>query len=170
MNGPCPDLEALFTQVAEGAGSALEHAQACPACSAVLAEHRELERELFHLSDPLPPASFVPAVMARVATSPAPARREIWVAMSVLATSVTASAIALFTRPGAVGHIGVSTAETARNSFVFMRGLEDNLGMLWRHAAVPAAGVLCVLLLVSLFGLKKLVGATPALNDVRMAP
>ena len=168
MSDSCPDLEILFAELAEGAGPAAEHAKTCPACAALVAEHAEMERELFHLSDPLPPSSFVPAVMARIAASPQPARREVWAALSVLAVSVAASAVALFTRPDAVGHIGVATVNAARSGVAFFHGLADGLSMLWHHAAFPAFAVLCVLLMGSLYGLKKLAGS-PQLGDVRMA-
>lgn len=69
----CPDLEVLFIELEAGHGPALEHAEGCPLCAAVLEEHRQLEKDLFRLADPLPPPDLVHQVMARVAASPAPA-------------------------------------------------------------------------------------------------
>ena len=37
----------------------------------LLEEHRQLEKDLLRLADPMPPADFVHAVMAKVATAPA---------------------------------------------------------------------------------------------------
>ena len=55
----CPDLEVLFGEMAEGSGPALEHAGTCHLCQAVIEEHRQLEKDLYRLVDPLPPPSFV---------------------------------------------------------------------------------------------------------------
>jgi predicted anti-sigma-YlaC factor YlaD len=160
MNEACPDLEALFADLAEGKGASLEHAKECPACSAMLEEHAEMEKELFRLSDPLPPASFVPGVMARIAASPQPARRELWAGMAVLSVALTAVAAAIFSQPDAVGHFGVAAAEAARNGANFLVGFEESLSLVWRHAAIPVMALASALLMGSLFGLRKLAGAT----------
>ena len=72
----CPDLEVLFIELEAGHGPALEHAEGCPLCAAVLEEHRQLEKDLFRLADPLPPPDLVHQVMARVAASPRPCARS----------------------------------------------------------------------------------------------
>src|SRR2546430_11594113 len=51
----CPDLEQIFEELAEGKGPALEHARGCPLCAEILEEHRQLEKDLFRLADPMPP-------------------------------------------------------------------------------------------------------------------
>jgi hypothetical protein len=168
MSETCPDIEVLFTELAEGKGPALDHAKSCEACAAVLAEHQEMEKELFRLTDPLPPASFVPGVMARIAAAPAPARRELWSGMAVLSVALTAVAAALFSQPNAVGHFGAVTAEAARNGANLLLGLGESLSLVWHYGAVPVMAVVSALLMGSLFGLKKLAGAS-ALATAKVA-
>ena len=168
MNETCPDLEVLFAQVGEGVGPALDHAKACPLCTAIIAEHRSLERELFHLSDPLPPSGFVPGVMAKIAAAPAPARREVWVGFAVLVASLSAGAGVFFARPSTVGHLGLSAAGAARTGVAFTGAAIEGLSTLWHHAALPLTLVLSALLMGSLYGLKRLAGA-PALSSLRVA-
>src|SRR5690606_35639906 len=84
----CPDLEVLFTELEAGEGPALDHAASCPLCSAVLGEHRQLEKDLYRLADPLPPPTLVASVMARVATEPTPLRRELWAGIPILVASL----------------------------------------------------------------------------------
>ena len=54
----CPELETLFVGIAEGDETVLAHAAECPACSALLEEDRQLEKDLFRIQDPLPPPDF----------------------------------------------------------------------------------------------------------------
>ncbi len=58
MNG-CPELEALVLAQSEHDPDALAHLRSCPDCAAQVEEHRQLEKDLFRLVDPLPPADLV---------------------------------------------------------------------------------------------------------------
>jgi len=157
----CPELENLFTDEGE------THAKGCASCAAILAEHHALEHDLFKLSDPLPPASFVPQVMARVSAAPAPVRRELWAGFTVITASVGAAAAALFARPAALSQLGVSAADATRDGVALLHALPGTLEVLAHHAALPG-GVFAALLMVSLFGLKKLAGA-PALANQKVS-
>ena len=55
----------IFTELEAGEGPALEHAEHCPLCTAIIEEHRLLEKDLCRLADPLPPPDLVHKVMAR---------------------------------------------------------------------------------------------------------
>ena len=59
MNG-CPELEALILAQSEHDPDALAHLRHCPACAALVEEHRQLEKDLFRLVDPLPPPTASP--------------------------------------------------------------------------------------------------------------
>jgi len=165
----CPELEVLFADLAQGSGPALDHAQGCEVCSAVLAEHASLEQELFRLSDPLPPSGFVPSVMAKVAIAPVPVRRELWTGLTVLTAAVGALVIGIVSRPGAAAHFGVSVATAARTSMALVDGLGHAVGPVWHFAGLPITTAVFVTLMLSLFGLKKLAGA-PALASLKVTP
>lgn len=75
MSGSCPSLEALLAGDLAGRGPELDHARSCPACAALLSADRETARALGRLHDPLPPAGFFAAVMARVDRAAEEARR-----------------------------------------------------------------------------------------------
>lgn len=155
---PCPDLEVLFAQVAEGHGPALEHSQTCPACAAVLEEHRELEQELFRLQDPFPPANFVPQVMAKVAAAPVPASVELKTGFAILGTALALAFVLFVARGATAGQLGLSVAHWAVELRAIVLGLLRGITMAWMTAAIPVAATLAVLLSLSLVGLKKLAG------------
>ena len=158
MNAPCPDLEVLFTQLAEGQGPALEHGKTCPACAAVLEEHRELEQELFRLQDPFPPANFVPQVMAKVAAAPVPPSVELKTGFAIIGAALALAFVILVARGANAGQLGVSVAHWVVEMRAILIGLVRGISMAWKTAAVPLAATLAFLLALSLVGLKKLAG------------
>ncbi|HEY8206336.1 MAG TPA: hypothetical protein VIG99_02565 [Myxococcaceae bacterium] len=155
---PCPDLEVLFAQLTEGQGPALEHSKTCVACSAVLEEHRELEKDLFRLQDPFPPANFVPQVMARVAAAPVPASVELKTGFAILGGALALAFVILVARGATAGQLGISVAHWVVESRAILVGLVRGIAMAWKTASVPLAGSLAFLLALSLVGLKKLAG------------
>jgi hypothetical protein len=161
----CPDLEVLFAELEAGEGSALDHAAECPLCSAVLEEHRLLEKDLFRLSDPLPPPTLVANVMARVAAEPPPLRREVWTGLTILVSAIVAGLGLLFTNDSALGRLGTAVARGLVDGRAFVQALASGAQALWSTAAGPVAAVLALLLLVSLFGLKRLAGNTPTPSE-----
>lgn len=157
----CPELEQLFSELEVGEGPALEHAKDCPLCTAIIEEHRLLEKDLFRLADPLPPPDLVHKVMARVATEPVPQRRELWTGFTILAASLVLGLGALFSSDSAL--IGASTglARFLVDGKAFLEALLSGARALWSTSAAPVAGVLALLLFSSLFGLKRLAGNGP---------
>lgn len=125
---------------------------------ALLEEHRQLEKDLLRLADPLPPADFVHRVMEKVATAPAPAPapKEIALAALIMVSALAAGVLA-FVSQGA-GFEGL--ALTFKNLFVHLRfmlvGLGSALEAIWHTAAVPLAVALMAMLFTSVAALKKI--------------
>jgi hypothetical protein len=169
MTERCPDIELLLVEVAEGSGPLLDHARRCENCSAILEEHRQLEKDLFRLADPLPPSDFTQQVMARVAIQPAPIRVNIGVGLAIAAT---AFGLGLFTLVSSgvgvstIGSLAGSAVITAKSLYV---GTEKAISLLWATQALPMAISLLLVLLICLFALKRLVGDGRALSEVRIS-
>jgi hypothetical protein len=157
----CPDLEVLFTELEAGEGPALDHAADCALCGAVLEEHRLMEKDLFRLSDPLPPPSLVANVMARVAVEPPPLRRELWTGLSILATALLAGFGYLLNSDRALSQLGTALARLMGDGRVLVEALVTGAHVLWSTAAGPVAAVLALFLFASLLGLKRLAGNNP---------
>jgi hypothetical protein len=155
---PCPDLEVLFTEVAEGEGPAFDHSKTCATCAAVLEAHRELETDLFHLQDPFPPANFVPAVMAKVAAAPVSTSVELKTGLAILGGALALAFVLLVARGATAGQMGISVAHWVVELRAILLGLCTGVAMAWKTAAVPVAATLAALLALSLVGLKKLAG------------
>lgn len=151
-----PELEQIFTELIEGVGPALDHARECPVCSTVLEEHRQLEKDLFRLADPLPPPELVTAVMAKVATTPQPVRLDVKAGLGIMISAVVLAAAAFVLGGGGLGQLGVSFA----NAAVFFRdsglALAHGMSALWRTAAIPLTVGMTLVLLFSLYGLRRL--------------
>ena len=90
----CPELETLLVGVAEHDAEALAHLKTCPDCAFFAEQHRQLEKDLFRLADPMPPVDFVQSVMARVALEPAPTRVELRTGLSILAVTLMGAVLA----------------------------------------------------------------------------
>lgn len=158
---PCPDLEVLFAELEAGEGPALDHAAECEACAALMEDHRLLENDLFRLADPLPPPSLVVNVMARVAESPVPQRREVWTGLCILLTSLGVGLGFLFSSDRALGRMGTAFASSVRDSRAFVEGLFSGAHALWSTAGLAVACIVAFVVFTSLFGLKRLAGSPP---------
>jgi len=168
MSAPnCPDLELLFAELEDGAGEALQHAQHCEHCSEILQEHRSLERELFRLSNPFPPSSFVQQVMAKVAGAPEVRHADIRVGAAILFGAVVLCLGTLFASNGAayLGAQAVSALITTR-SLGF--GVTTAVSALWATAALPMFVSLSLVLLGALLGLRRLV-RSPVLLEAKIS-
>ncbi|ADO72213.1 hypothetical protein [Stigmatella aurantiaca] len=161
----CPDLEVLFTELELGEGPSLAHATSCPVCSAVLEEHRQLEKDLYRLADPLPPPALVATVMARVAAEPPPLRRELWAGVSILAVSLSAGLGLLISNDRALSHLGLGLASLISDGKLLALDLANGGSALWNIAAGPITAILLSVLFVCLFGLKRLAGSPPPLTE-----
>ncbi|WP_257446232.1 hypothetical protein [Archangium lipolyticum] len=162
----CPDLEVLFTEMESGEhGPAMEHAKLCPLCTAIIEEHRLLEKDLYRLADPLPPPDLVHKVMARVATEPPPLRSELWTGLSILAVSLLAGLGVLLTSDKALSGAGTGLARFLVDGRAFIEALLSGAHALWNTAAGPVAALLAALLFSTLFGIKRLAGNGPTPSE-----
>jgi predicted anti-sigma-YlaC factor YlaD len=155
----CPTLELLFEGLAAQKPWAREHLQRCPGCAAVVEEHRQLEKDLLRLSDPLPPPDFVQKVMARVQQQPHPVSRELWSGAGILTAALAAVVLAVMldgSPGGALGSMIASSALTLR-SWLWGAGL--GLEVLWSTAALPLTLGASASLMIVLLGLRRLIGA-----------
>ena len=165
----CPDLEQLFEQVAEGRGPLLDHAHGCQSCSEILEQHRQLEKDLYRIADPLPPANFVNQVMLRVAAHHAPMRRNIVSALAIMAASIGAGVFA-FVRSGyGLAEVGTSTASSFMTAKSLWLGVSTAVSALWSSAALPLALSMFAVLMICLFGLKRLMGDTHAFSEAKVS-
>jgi hypothetical protein len=161
----CPDLEVLFAELEAGEGPALDHAAECEACSAVLEEHRLMEQDLYRLADPLPPPHLVASVMARVAAEPVPQRRELWSGLAILFTSLLGGLGYLLMNDQALGRLGTGVASFVVEGRLFAEGVLSGAHALWSTAGLAVATSLALLLMTSLYGLKRLAGSVPTPSE-----
>jgi len=169
MNEQCPDIELLFVEAAEGSGPLLEHATRCKHCSAILEEHRQIEKDLFRLVDPLPPPDFTQQVMARVAAQHAPMRVNIALGLAI---AMTAFGLGIFTLISS--GVGVSTVGSLAGSALitaksFWVGTQKGVSVLWEAQALPMAVSLVIVLLISIFALRHLVRDGRAFSEARIS-
>ncbi len=167
--GDCPELEQLFDDLAVGSGPALDHARACELCSGLLEEHRQLEKDLYRLADPLPPPDFVHRVMAKVAAAPVPIRSELKIGLSILVFAVAGAVATFLLADGSLGSLGIGAARTLVGVHAFAVNVQSLLSILWKTAAIPTALSLSVVLMLSLVFLKRLAG-TQTISDVKVSP
>ena len=153
---PCPELETLLLAAAEHDADAVAHLRNCPACAALAEEHRQLEKDLARLVDPLPPMDLVPKVMARVALEPLPARVELRTGLAILACTLMAATLTFVASHGNIALLGTHTA----SSFVAWRnlliGVREAMAALWSTAAVPVIVTMTGLVVASVLGLRRL--------------
>lgn len=154
----CPDLETLYLRAAEGDEEALAHLESCSACAEQLEGHRELERDLFRISDPFPPSTFVHHVMAKIEAAPAPVRVELRTGFFILFAAIALGVAALLAAPHLPAELGTGTASALLTWREVFLGISNALGVIWRTAAVPMIVVVSALLMGSLVGLRRLAG------------
>jgi predicted anti-sigma-YlaC factor YlaD len=155
----CPDLETLLLGHAEGSGEFTEHVAACPSCAAMLEEHRQLEKDLFRLVDPLPPSDLVALVMRRVAAEPLPVRAEMRVGLSILAATLMAAVLSFVATHGPIGLLGASAARAMVSWKTTFLGLNNAVQVTWSTTTVPLAVCLSFVLFLSLVGLRRVAPA-----------
>ncbi len=164
----CPELEALVVAQLDGTGEYSEHVAGCPHCAAQLEGHRQLEKDLFRLADPLPPADLVAKVMQRVAAEPLPVRAELRVGLSILAATLMAAVLSFVATRGPIGLLGASAARSVVGWKTALWGLNNALQVVWSTTATPLTVSLCILLFLSLVGLRRV--ATPRTAEIEVLP
>ncbi len=169
MTESCPDIELLFAEVAEGHGPLVDHARHCEHCSAVLEEHRQLEKDLFRLADPLPPPDFTQQVMARVAAQPAPMRFNIALGLAIAATAFGLGIFTLASAGVGVGALGTVVGSVLITGKSFLLATQKGVSVLWATEAMPMAVSLSIVLVLCLSALKRLVGDARAFSEARIS-
>jgi hypothetical protein len=163
----CPELETLMVAAAEHDADALAHLRSCPDCAFLAEEHRQIEKDLSRLVDPLPPPDFVRSVMARVALEPAPTRVELRTAVSILAVTLMGATLAFVSAHGNLGLLGTRTASAVvawRNLFF---AASEALAAVWSTAALPLAVAMAGLIVVSTLGVRRLAAHRVVEAEVR---
>jgi len=169
MTQGCPDIEVLLAEVAEGSGPLLEHARGCEHCSAILEEHRQLEKDLFRLADPLPPPDFTHLVMARVAAQRAPMHLNVTVGLAIAVTAFGLGIFTLVSTGGGVSTVGALAGSALITAKSFWVGTQKAVSLLWAAEALPMAVSLFIVLLICLFALKRLVGDSRVFSEARIS-
>ncbi len=157
MNG-CPELETLALAAAEHDADALAHLRACPSCALLVEQHRQLEKDLFRLVDPLPPPDLVANVMARVAREPAPVRMELKTGLSILAVALMAVTLSFVASHGHIGLLGTRAADMVLTWRNLLFGASEGLRALWTTAAIPLVLTMAGLVVTSVLGLRRVAG------------
>lgn len=168
MSQTCPDLEVLFDELHEGHRPALEHAKSCESCAAILEEHRQLEKDLYRLADPLPPPDFVHQVMQKVASSPTSVQSELAAFGAILGTALLLGAITFAAGEGHWGALLTRIASAMVEIRALVVAVASGLSTLWKVAALPLSCGLSAALLAALFGLRRLVGGP--LSEAQVSP
>ena len=124
----------------------------------LLEEHRQLEKDLLRLADPMPPPDFVHAVMAKVAVAPAraPAKSEIAMALGIVVVALAASVLA-FLAHGDLGEVGLQFTRFVLQMRDTVVGLGSAIAALWRTAALPLTIALGVALASFLSAFKRVI-------------
>ena len=132
--------------------------------AALLEEHRQLEKDLLRLADPLPPPDFLSNVMARVAAQPARplAQADVRSMMFITGLAATLGTIALLTSGAPAGCLGLTLGSLAVKGHEGWVVTETAVQALWATAAVPLSLTLTVLLMAMLTVLRRL--AQPGLT------
>ncbi|MGZ3444276.1 MAG: hypothetical protein ACXWLG_01190 [Myxococcaceae bacterium] len=152
----CPELETLMVGVAEHDADALAHLRSCPDCAFLAEEHRQLEKDLTRLVDPLPPVDFVRSVMARVALEPAPVRLELRTGLSILAVTLMGATLAFVATHGSLGLLGTHAASAIVVWRNFFFGASEALAAVWSTAALPLVVAMAGIVVMSTLGVRRL--------------
>lgn len=107
----------------------------------ILEEHRQLEKDLLRISDPLPPADFVQLVMKRVEQAPARAmsKSEVITAVGIVTLAVSSAVVALLSAGSGTGGFGLALAELAIRVRDGLVAMGSGLVAVWTTAALPLA-------------------------------
>jgi len=120
--------------------------------------HRQLEKDLLRLADPLPPADFVSAVMAKVEAEPKKVPvSEVVSAIAIAVGALAASAVAFVASGASPDGVAVSFAQTFVSAREVLVGCGSALAAVWRTAGLPLSIMLGMVVMVTLVGFRRLV-------------
>lgn len=125
----------------------------------LLEEHRQLEKDLLRLADPLPPPDFLANVMSRVAEAPVRplSRADVWSAVAIVGVTVSLAVVALLIGGGVTGGFGLALASAVVKLREGLVATGSALQALWTTAALPTVLGLSLLLAATLTAFKRLV-------------
>jgi hypothetical protein len=148
-----PELNALLAELADSDEARDE----------LIEEHRQLEKDLLRLVDPLPPHDFVQSVMKKVATAPSRpvSRSDVITAASIVFTTLGAALVALFTAGGSASP-GLALAQLVIRLRTAHVAVDSALFALWNTAAVPLAIGLSLMVWLSLVMFRRAAQPTAA--------
>ncbi|MBL8915055.1 MAG: hypothetical protein JNM17_30405 [Archangium sp.] len=143
-----PELEALLAELAPTEAER----------SVLLEEHRQLEKDLLRLADPLPPPDFLAKVMTRVAEAPARplSRADVWSAVAIIGIALALAVVALLASGGVSGGFGLAVASLVVKLREGLVAVGSGIQALWATAALPTALGLSLLLAAVLTGFRRL--------------
>ena len=144
-----PELEALLAELAPSEAERVT----------LLEEHRQLEKDLLRLADPLPPPDFLSQVMTRVAEAPVRAlsRADVWSAVAIVGVTISLAVIALLASGGVTGGVGLALASMVVKLREGLVASGSALLALWTTAALPMVLGLSLLLAATLTAFRRLV-------------
>jgi hypothetical protein len=125
----------------------------------LLEEHRQLEKDLLRLADPLPPPDFLAKVMSRVAEAPVRplSRADVWSAVAIVGVTVSLAVVALLVSGGVTGGFGLALASLVVKLREGLVAAGSALNALWTTAALPTVLALSLLLAATLTAFRRLV-------------
>lgn len=148
MNEFDPELKALLLEIAPDDADRAR----------LLEEHRQLEKDLLRLADPLPPPDFLSQVMTRVATEPkAMSRADVLSAVAIIGVTLSLAVAALLAGGGATGGFGLQLASLVVKLREGAVAFGSGLAVVWSTAALPLVIVLSLTLTAALAALRRFV-------------
>jgi hypothetical protein len=126
--------------------------------AALLEEHRQLEKDLLRLADPLPPPDFLERVMKQVARESEDrlSRREVIFSMTLAVAALALGiALTLVGDPSASG-VGLMFAKAVVTGRELVLGLGIGWSAVWKTAALPAVTGLAMMMGLTLVALKRM--------------
>ena len=141
-----PEIEALLAEIADTDEARARLAE----------EHRQLEKDLYRLADPIPPHDFVQSVMRRVEASPARpvSRGDIVIAVTIVFGAIAAGVATLVAGTDAAG-VGLAIADVTIKVRGGLLAMGSGLFAVWATAALPLAIGLCLSMGLSLASLRR---------------
>ena len=155
MNADELELERLLNEAApdEATRDALREA------------HRQMEKDLLRLADPLPPADFLNRVMAKVENAPTPVSRSD-VAFAIGLVSAALFVAVAVAGSSSLGSFGVAMAQAVILLREGVVAVASVLSAVWKTAALPVSLSVTTMLAVSMVAVRRF--ASPSLVDQKV--